>query len=99
MGAGPVDRRGRRGAGAVRVPGRNETTTCGAGEAARREPLAQAIDAYQKEMIVYAFHEVEASKAMMRRCTTRNPLMRWMMLSAIPWLRSLTGRGLTLEGD
>lgn len=67
--------------------------------AARREPLAQAIDAYQKEMIAYAFHEVEASKAMMRRFTTRNPLMRWMMLSAIPWLRSLTGRGLTLDGD
>jgi 2-polyprenyl-6-methoxyphenol hydroxylase-like FAD-dependent oxidoreductase len=63
----------------------------------RREPIEQAIGAYQEEMIAYAFHEVEASKAMMRRLTSRNPLMRWAMLRALPWLRSLTRAPLALD--
>jgi len=57
----------------------------------RRESLDQAIRAYQEEMITYAFPEVEASKRMMRRSTIKNPVLRWAMLRAIPWLRSVTG--------
>lgn len=58
----------------------------------RQEPLEQAIGAYQEEMLAYAFQEVEASKAMMRRFAADNPLLRWVMLRAIPSLRSLTPR-------
>ena len=44
---------------------------------AKDEPPDPAIRAYQEEMIQYSFHEVEASKAMMRRFTPKNPLLRW----------------------
>jgi 2-polyprenyl-6-methoxyphenol hydroxylase-like FAD-dependent oxidoreductase len=56
------------------------------------EPLDQAIRIYQEEMIAYAFPEVDASMKMMRRSTINNAVVRWAMLRAVPWLRSLTGR-------
>lgn len=64
---------------------------------AKAKPLEQAMRAYQDEMIAYAFHEVEASKTMMCRFTTKNRFVRWAMLRAIPWLRSLTGTTLALD--
>lgn len=65
--------------------------------AAKHEPLEQAMRAYQEAMIAYAFREVEASKTMMRRFTAKNPLVRWAMPCAIPWLRSLTGAPSALD--
>lgn len=56
-----------------------------------------AIYNYYHEMSKYAFHEVEASKSMMKRFTMKNPVMRWTMLSAIPWIRSLTNQSLTID--
>jgi 2-polyprenyl-6-methoxyphenol hydroxylase-like FAD-dependent oxidoreductase len=53
------------------------------------QPFQQAIGAYQEEMTAYAFREVNASIAMMRRMTTANPLLRWAVLRAIPWCRNL----------
>ena len=47
-----------------------------------------AIGAYQREMLDYAFCEVKRSVAMLRRGNVRNPLARFLMLRAIPWLRS-----------
>ncbi|MEJ8544737.1 FAD-dependent oxidoreductase [Brevibacillus borstelensis] len=54
--------------------------------------LDQAIGSYQKDMIKYSFRQVEASKVMMKRLTIKNPLMRWAMLSAVPWIRSMTNK-------
>lgn len=64
-----------------------EAVACG-------EAVEHAIGAYQEEMVAYAFREVEASQQMMRRFTGQNPLIRWVMLRATPWLRSLTGKSL-----
>jgi 2-polyprenyl-6-methoxyphenol hydroxylase-like FAD-dependent oxidoreductase len=69
------------------------------GAVARREPLERAMGAYQEEMVAYAFHEVEASKAMMRRFAVENPLTRWAMLRAVPWLRSLMPRAKDLRNS
>ncbi|SHE35329.1 2-polyprenyl-6-methoxyphenol hydroxylase [Seinonella peptonophila] len=61
------------------------------------ESLEKAIGSYQEEMSKYAFREVEASKTMMKRFTVKNPLMRWAMLRAVPWIRSITNKPLTTE--
>ena len=61
--------------------------------------LEQAIKSYQQEMVEYAFKEVESSMAMLRRSTTRNPLVRWGMLRAVPWLRSPISSSLVLDTD
>lgn len=63
----------------------------------RGEALEQALGAYQEEMGKYAFREVEASKKMMKRFTIKNPLTNWIMLRAIPWIRSMTNKPLTTE--
>ncbi|MCJ8007255.1 FAD-dependent oxidoreductase [Lederbergia wuyishanensis] len=61
------------------------------------ESLEKAIGSYQEEMSKYAFREVEAAKAMMKRFTFKNSLMRWAMLRAIPRIRSITNKPLTTE--
>jgi 2-polyprenyl-6-methoxyphenol hydroxylase-like FAD-dependent oxidoreductase len=61
------------------------------------EAIEKAIGSYQEEMSKYAFREVETSKTMMKRFTIKNPLMRWAMLRAIPWVRSITNKPLTSE--
>lgn len=65
----------------------------------RGTPLEQAIKTYQEEVVIDAFKEVGSSTAMLRRSTTRNPLVRWAMLRAVPWLRSLASSSLVLETD
>ena len=65
----------------------------------RGEPLEHAIKTYQQEMIEYAFQEVESSMAMLQRSTTRNPLVRWAMLRAVPWLRSTANSRLVLDTE
>jgi 2-polyprenyl-6-methoxyphenol hydroxylase-like FAD-dependent oxidoreductase len=67
--------------------------------ASRGEPLEQAIMTYQEEMAAYAFKEVDAATAMLRRSNTTNSLVRWAMLRAVPWLRSLTGSSLIIDED
>ncbi|GGD77751.1 FAD-dependent oxidoreductase [Paenibacillus nasutitermitis] len=61
------------------------------------ETLEWAILSYQEGMSKYAFREVEASKTMMKRFSIKNPLMSWVMLRAIPWMRSFTNKSLTIE--
>jgi 2-polyprenyl-6-methoxyphenol hydroxylase-like FAD-dependent oxidoreductase len=61
--------------------------------------LEQAIQAYQDEMIVDAFKQVESATAMLRRMTTSNPLVRLAMIRIVPWLRSLTGSSRVAEID
>lgn len=61
--------------------------------------LEQAIRTYQDEMVAYSFKEVESSLAMLRRNSGMNPLMRFVMLRTVPWLRSLTGSSLKLDTD
>ena len=65
----------------------------------RGEPLEHAIKTYQQEMIEYAFQEVESSMTMLQRSTTRNPLVRWAMLRAVPWLRSTVNSPLVLDTE
>ena len=67
--------------------------------ASQGEPLEQAIQMYQDEMVVYAFKEVESSMAMLRRSNIKNPLVRHAMTRWMPWLRSLTGSSLVLDTD
>ena len=54
------------------------------------EPVKQAIGAYQNEMMEYAFKEVDASRKMLARSNIKNSLVRFLILRAIPWVRSLT---------
>ncbi len=69
-------------------------------DAARRgESLEQAIKTYQEEMVAYAFKEVVSSTTMLRRSTIRNPLVRFAMLRAVPWLRSLSGSSPVVNED
>jgi 2-polyprenyl-6-methoxyphenol hydroxylase-like FAD-dependent oxidoreductase len=64
-------------------------------DAARRgEPLEQAVMAYRQEMLPYAFKEVDSATTMLRRSSMRNPLVRFAMLRAVPWVRSLGGSSL-----
>src|SRR6266516_6474117 len=51
--------------------------------------VQQAIGEYQREMIAYAFREVENSVALLRRNNVTNPLARFAMLRLVPWVRSL----------
>lgn len=60
-------------------------------------PLEKAVASYQEEMSKYAFREVEASKTMLKRFTIKNPLMNWVMLRAIPRIRSWSNKSLTAE--
>jgi 2-polyprenyl-6-methoxyphenol hydroxylase-like FAD-dependent oxidoreductase len=57
--------------------------------------MEKAIQAYQQAMITYAFKEVERSTAMLRWSNIKNPAARFVMLKAVPWLRSLAGASLT----
>lgn len=59
--------------------------------AAHDKSLEMAVRAYQAEMLDYAFKEVTSAMSMLRRSTTRNPLVRVAMLRALPWFHSLTG--------
>jgi 2-polyprenyl-6-methoxyphenol hydroxylase-like FAD-dependent oxidoreductase len=61
-------------------------------------PLEQAIRTYQQEMMGYAFKEVERSTAMLRRSKVSNPVARFTLLRALPWLRSVARASLT-TGD
>jgi 2-polyprenyl-6-methoxyphenol hydroxylase-like FAD-dependent oxidoreductase len=63
------------------------------------ERMEQAIQAYQEEMVAYAFKEVASSTAMLRRSTVRNPLVRFAMLRAVPWVRSLSGLSPAVSAD
>jgi 2-polyprenyl-6-methoxyphenol hydroxylase-like FAD-dependent oxidoreductase len=57
--------------------------------------VEQAIQEYQDEMIPYAFKEVRQSVAMLARGNIKNPLIRWLMMRALPWFHSLVGKSLT----
>jgi 2-polyprenyl-6-methoxyphenol hydroxylase-like FAD-dependent oxidoreductase len=57
--------------------------------ASRGVRLEHAINTYQQQLVAYAFQEVESSMTMLRRSATRNPLVRFAMLRAVPWVRSL----------
>ncbi|GIP40684.1 hypothetical protein J31TS4_39640 [Paenibacillus sp. J31TS4] len=61
------------------------------------EDLEKAVGSYQEEMSIYAFREVEASKKMLKRFSSKNPLMNWVMLRAIPWMRSITNKPIPTE--
>ncbi|MFI6868700.1 FAD-dependent oxidoreductase [Nocardia sp. NPDC050406] len=61
------------------------------------EPIDNAVAAYQEEMLDYAFKEVEDALKMMSRATTRNPIVRWGMLHAAPWVNTLRGKSPRLE--
>ena len=60
-------------------------------QAGRRDgaSVREAIGEYQREMIAYAFREVENSVAMLRRNNVTNPVARFAMLRVVPWARSL----------
>jgi 2-polyprenyl-6-methoxyphenol hydroxylase-like FAD-dependent oxidoreductase len=58
-------------------------------------PLDEAVEAFQREMISYAFKEVDESVAMLQRLNLRNPLARFALLRLVPRLRSLGGASLT----
>ncbi|QDP83171.1 FAD-dependent monooxygenase [Nocardia otitidiscaviarum] len=64
--------------------------------AERGMPLVNAVEDYQRELLDYAFAEVADAKRMMARATTRNPLLRWALLRAVPWARSRRGNVLDL---
>lgn len=59
------------------------------------EPLEEAIASYQAEMSLYAFREVESAKAMLKRFSIHHPFMSWVMLRAMPWIRSFKNKPLT----
>ena len=61
-------------------------------------PVAGAIQEYQDEMLIYAFKEVDRARAMLRRANVENPQVRWLMMRALPWLRSLTRAPLAIDG-
>lgn len=67
--------------------------------AQRGTPLEQAIKIYQEEMVVEAFKEVQSSTAMLGRITTKNPLVRWVMLRGAPWLRARTSSSFKLDAN
>jgi 2-polyprenyl-6-methoxyphenol hydroxylase-like FAD-dependent oxidoreductase len=51
-------------------------------------PVEEAVTAYQREMLAYAFEEVDSSVAMLRRAALTNPLARVAVLRMLPALRS-----------
>lgn len=61
------------------------------------EALEKAIGSYQEEMSHYAFREVKSAKAMLKRFTIKNPFIGWVMMRAIPRIRSITNKPLTSE--
>jgi 2-polyprenyl-6-methoxyphenol hydroxylase-like FAD-dependent oxidoreductase len=61
------------------------------------DSLEKAIGYYQEEMSKYAFREVEESKKMMKRLSIKNSFISWIMLHAIPRVRSITKKPLTIE--
>jgi 2-polyprenyl-6-methoxyphenol hydroxylase-like FAD-dependent oxidoreductase len=65
----------------------------------RGKPIEGAIDAYQKEMLDYAFASVDAATSSMRRLNSKNPFVRWFMLRALPWYRSRHRDRLVVEDD
>jgi 2-polyprenyl-6-methoxyphenol hydroxylase-like FAD-dependent oxidoreductase len=67
--------------------------------ALRGEPLVGALDAYQKEMLDYAFAAVDSATSSMNRLNSRNPLVRWFMLRALPWYHSRRSDRLVVEAE
>jgi 2-polyprenyl-6-methoxyphenol hydroxylase-like FAD-dependent oxidoreductase len=61
------------------------------------DPIERAICRYQEEMVATDFKEVDSAVSMLRRMTTTNPVTRWAMTSAMPWLRSLGRPALIAE--
>jgi 2-polyprenyl-6-methoxyphenol hydroxylase-like FAD-dependent oxidoreductase len=58
------------------------------------ERLKKAVGEYQSEMTAYAFKEVATSTAQMGNITERrNWLLRWVFLTAVPWIRRILGLG------
>jgi 2-polyprenyl-6-methoxyphenol hydroxylase-like FAD-dependent oxidoreductase len=51
------------------------------------KPLERAIQAYQEEMVVYAFKEVREATGMLNRGNMKNPVARWFMFGLLPWMR------------
>jgi 2-polyprenyl-6-methoxyphenol hydroxylase-like FAD-dependent oxidoreductase len=66
------------------------------GAVAAGTPVRDAIARYQSEMVAYAFKEVDASIRTLRRINASNPLFRFAMFRAMPWLRArIKGRLMT----
>ena len=61
------------------------------------DPIERAISRYQDEMVAADFKEVNDAVTMLRRMTSKNPVTRWAMTSAAPWLRSLGKPALITE--
>ena len=60
-------------------------------------PFKDAFEKYQNEMVSYAFKEVNASMRMLKQVNVQNTFIRFMMLRAMPWLRSLVKGPLIAE--
>lgn len=63
------------------------------------DSIERAIRCYQEEMVAADFKEVNSAVTMLRRMTTKNPVTRWAMMSAVPWFRSLGKPALITEED
>jgi 2-polyprenyl-6-methoxyphenol hydroxylase-like FAD-dependent oxidoreductase len=63
------------------------------------EPIERAIGRYQEAMVTADFKEVDSAVSMLRRMTSGNPVTRWAMTSAAPWLRSLGNHPLVTAAD
>lgn len=61
------------------------------------QPIDAVVQRYQQRMLAYSFKEVDASTSMLRRMQMRSPLLRFLMLRAIPRVRSLVGASPGLE--
>ncbi|OZJ02191.1 hypothetical protein BZG36_05491 [Bifiguratus adelaidae] len=64
---------------------------------AQNKSLEDAIGEYQREMVEYAFAQVDKATSMMERLGMRNPIMRWVMLRVIPWIKRVIGSSLVLD--
>lgn len=65
--------------------------------AAGRQSVVEATGRYQAKMLDYAFKEVAHSVTMLNRSNMKNSAARFMILRAIPWLRSLGGTPLVTD--
>jgi 2-polyprenyl-6-methoxyphenol hydroxylase-like FAD-dependent oxidoreductase len=61
------------------------------------QSLLEAVGRYQAKMLDYAFREVTQSVAMLKRTNMKNSAARFLMLRAVPRLRSLLGTRLVPE--
>jgi 2-polyprenyl-6-methoxyphenol hydroxylase-like FAD-dependent oxidoreductase len=65
-------------------------------ELSQEEKLKKAVGEYQTEMLEYAFKEVEDSTGRMNKIAETKGVMRWMLLTVIPWIRSMLGLGFSV---